>query len=94
MAWTATFQSLREKAINLVWLLSVLLTAGVGVDVSACQHVTELGSGWLPAAMKAKPVKQVLVERQVVYSSAGHLKRWGTHVSKPILTSQCRQRFL
>lgn len=32
--------------------------------------------------------------RKVVYSSAGHVRRWGTSAPKSFFTSQCRQRVL
>ena len=58
-----------------------------------------------PLATKADRQRQVLM-RSGLFSGAGHLRggdlghkahllgRWGTHISKPISTSQCRQRFL
>ena len=53
----------------------------------------ETKQGWLPAATKAKLVRQVLVKGKRSNLSTSHLRRPGTQVSKPILISQCRQRF-
>ena len=47
---------------------------------------------WLPAVMKARLVRQGLVRRKVVCSDGCNLRRWGTHVSNPLLPSQCRGR--
>ena len=48
---------------------------------------------WLPAGMKAKLVRQVLVRRKAVYVGASHLSRWGILIPEPLSPSQYRQRY-
>lgn len=63
-----------------------------------CHQLLVPGCNWtqaqLPAAMKSKLVRQVLVKREEVYSSADHLRWQGILIPKPVSTSQWRQRFL
>ena len=53
-----------------------------------------LNPGLAPCCSESQTLRQGLVRRRVVYSNASCLRKWRSHVPKPILPSEYRQRFL
>lgn len=85
------------KDSNLTMSRKTLLVLTGSAPQSSCENGVHLDYNQtqvqLPVAVKAKLVRRGQWKRKLVYSNAGHPRRWGTLVPKPVLTSQCRLRF-